>query len=278
ASITWDAVDNADGYRIYIGTTSGGTDVGNGEEVTGRSYTPASDWEEGITYYVTVVPFNAAGNAAGCIETSFTVEEADVPLPEVPECTTIIRPIDGESISPLEPGITWLPVAGADGYRITIGTTADNGDLVDGVEVNGTVYRPTFEFAENTTYYISVTPFNTAGEATGCGQLRFTIVPDNSINRTKYGFSPNGDGINDYWSIDGIEQYPDNTVSIYNRWGDLVFQIEGYDNQSNIFRGEANKLNRLGAGVLPSGTYFFTIQYHDGQETKRVEGFVVLRR
>src|SRR5690606_19114965 len=63
ASITWDAVDNADGYRVYIGTTSGGTDVVNGEEVTGRSYTPASDWEEGITYYVTVVPFNAAGNA-----------------------------------------------------------------------------------------------------------------------------------------------------------------------------------------------------------------------
>src|SRR5690606_32537951 len=83
---------------------------------------------------------------------------------------------------------------------------------------------------------------------------------------------------NDYWSIDGIEQYPENTVTIHSRWGDLVFQADGYDNTSTVFRGEANRLTRLGAGTLPAGTYFFTIHYHNGQEMKRVEGFVVLRR
>ncbi|MGV3760939.1 T9SS type B sorting domain-containing protein, partial [Parapedobacter sp.] len=278
AALTWQAVDGAEGYRISIGTTSGGSDVADGEVVTGGTYTLDAGWEEGITYYVTVVPFNAAGGAEGCAEISFTTKAEEIPIPAIPECTTITNPIDGRNDSSLEAGITWLAVDGAEGYRITIGTTADSGDLVDDVEVSGTVYHPAIEFTENTTYYVTVTPFNEAGDATGCGQLRFTIIPDNSISRTKYGFSPNGDGINDYWSIDGIEQYPDNTVTLYNRWGDKVFRATGYDNQSTVFRGEANRLTRLGAGTLPAGTYFFVIRYRDGQEIKQVEGFLVLRR
>src|SRR5690606_6633684 len=66
AEITWEAVEDADGYRIYIGTTSGGNEIVDGEEVTGTTYTPALAWEEGTTYFVTVVPFNAAGEADGC--------------------------------------------------------------------------------------------------------------------------------------------------------------------------------------------------------------------
>src|SRR5690606_18889793 len=91
AEITWEAVEDATGYRISIGTSAGGTDVVDGVEVTGTSYIHDGGWEEGTTYFVTVVPFNAAGEAEGCAEISFTIEE----LLEAPECTTIIGPEDG---------------------------------------------------------------------------------------------------------------------------------------------------------------------------------------
>ncbi|MBK1440014.1 gliding motility-associated C-terminal domain-containing protein, partial [Parapedobacter sp. ISTM3] len=105
-----------------------------------------------------------------------------------------------------------------------------------------------------------------------------TVKSHEDITKTKYGISPNGDGINDFWKIDGITRYPENIVSIYSRWGDLVFQVQHYDNRSKVFTGTANRLTKLGAGVLPSGTYFFVVQYRDQQEFKKVEGLLVLRR
>ena len=281
--ITWDAVAGADGYRVFIGTSFGDTDVVDGVEVTGTTFSLASGWDENTTYYVTVIPFNAVAEATGCVAVSFTTEELET-VPPVPECTTIIRPQDGERSSTLGDGIAWVTVDGADGYRVSIGTTPGGTDVVNNVLVTGTTFTPIVDFVENTPYFLSVIPFNAAGEAAGCATLRFVIIPDtlpepeHNIKRTKYGISPNGDGINDFWEIDGVEHYPDNMVSIYNRWGDLVFQLKNYDNQSRVFNGNANKLNRLGGGMLPSGTYFFAIQYRDSQETKKVEGMLVIKR
>ena len=42
--------------------------------------------------------------------------------------------------------------------------------------------------------------------------------------------TPNGDGMNDTWIIQGIENYPDNRVFMFNRWGDEIHYLEGYDN------------------------------------------------
>ncbi len=285
AVITWTAVDGAEGYRISIGTAPGGMDVVDGEEVTGTAFSLAGGWEENTTYYVTVVPFNTAGEATGCAAISFTTEVVEV-VPPAPDCTTIIRPQDGERSGTLDEGIAWVAVDGAEGYRVSIGTTLGGTEVVDNIIVTGTTFYPAFAFADNTPYFLSVIPFNVTGEAAGCPILRFLIIPDtppeeepeHHIDRTKYGISPNGDGINDFWEIDGIEHYPDNTVSIYNRWGDLVFQLKNYDNQSRVFDGNANKLTRLGGGMLPSGTYFFAIQYRDNQEMKKVEGMLVIKR
>ncbi|WP_461531951.1 T9SS type B sorting domain-containing protein [Sinomicrobium sp.] len=272
ASIGWNVQNNAEGYYLTIGTTPGGTEIADRQSTTETSYTPAVFWDVNTTYYVTVVPYNVQGSASGCTELSFTTENP------VPSCVSVSSPADGATGVSLDSGIHWNPTDNTDGYYLTIGSYPGGNDIIDRREMTTTSFFPASSWEENTTYYISVIPFNAAGMAERCGESSFTTRALADISKTSYGFSPNGDGIRDFWEIEGIEDYPDNTVSVFNRWGDMVFQIEEYDNRSNIFRGEANKLSSLGAGRLPEGTYFFTIQTRKDGQSGEVKGFLVLRR
>jgi gliding motility-associated-like protein len=72
------------------------------------------------------------------------------------------------------------------------------------------------------------------------------------------GISPNGDGNNDFWKIKGIENYPDNKVTIYNRWGDVIRKISGYNNSTRSWDG-TNEDGKL----MPNGTYFYVLEIKD---------------
>ncbi|WP_405211545.1 gliding motility-associated C-terminal domain-containing protein [Dokdonia sp. Asnod2-E02] len=77
--------------------------------------------------------------------------------------------------------------------------------------------------------------------------------------------TPNGDGLNDVFVIRGIEQYPNNTVRIYNRWGVEVYGVKGYGQDGQYFRGESNgRATVNGDQLLPVGTYYYTIEYTNG--------------
>lgn len=90
---------------------------------------------------------------------------------------------------------------------------------------------------------------------------------------TYEGLTPNGDGKNDYWQIDGIDYYPTNVVRVFDRFNNKVFEMPGYNNENKVWKGEAN--NGIGQGGLPEGTYFYNIDLGDG--SKPVSGFVVLK-
>jgi gliding motility-associated-like protein len=81
--------------------------------------------------------------------------------------------------------------------------------------------------------------------------------------------SPNGDGVNDYWHIQGIDKYPDNKVVIFNRWGDKVEVIKNYDNQSNRWEGKDEK-----GHMVPDGTYYYMLEL--SKERKTLNGWVYL--
>ncbi|MBX2897452.1 MAG: gliding motility-associated C-terminal domain-containing protein [Cyclobacteriaceae bacterium] len=87
------------------------------------------------------------------------------------------------------------------------------------------------------------------------------------------GITPDGNGINDSFFIkyiDVVEGAAQNKVFIYNRWGDLVFETENYNNVSRVFTGQTNS-----GKELPSGTYYYKIEFLQGQ-TKT--GFITLKR
>jgi len=66
------------------------------------------------------------------------------------------------------------------------------------------------------------------------------------------GFSPNNDGINDFFEVVGIEFYEDNRLEVFNRWGNLVYEKEKYDNTWNGIYQE-------NSADLADGTYFFVL-------------------
>jgi len=87
------------------------------------------------------------------------------------------------------------------------------------------------------------------------------------------GVSPNGDGVNDFLVIDGIQAYPDNKLMIMNRNGQLVYEAQGYDNSSKVFDGHSNKNGQM---QLP-GTYFYQLDYTASGISKHKTGFIVLK-
>ena len=83
------------------------------------------------------------------------------------------------------------------------------------------------------------------------------------------GFSPNGDGINDTFTIQGIEEFPENDLFIANRWGNQVFFTKGYSNQ-NGWDGTWD------GSPLPDGTYYYCLRLL--KVNKIYSGYLELRR
>ncbi len=82
------------------------------------------------------------------------------------------------------------------------------------------------------------------------------------------GISPDGDGKNDVFEIEGLHLFGDNSVKIYNRWGQLVFERENYEN---------NWIGKNMRGVdLPDDTYFYTLEIKE--YNKSYNGFLVIKR
>ena len=89
----------------------------------------------------------------------------------------------------------------------------------------------------------------------------YTLANSDNAITVYNAVSVSEDGKNDYLQIQNIAQYPDNEVKIFNRWGDRVFQMKGYNNNDRDKR--FNGLSDAG-NVLPSGTYFYSINLGDG--------------
>ncbi|RIY38273.1 hypothetical protein CKY20_01635 [Capnocytophaga canis] len=83
------------------------------------------------------------------------------------------------------------------------------------------------------------------------------------------GMSMNADGLNDFFYIRGIEDFPTNKVAIYNYSGIKVFEIKGYNNKEKVFKGHSNiGLTIAPSSKLPQGTYYYIIEYSDKNNRK----------
>ncbi len=124
---------------------------------------------------------------------------------------------------------------------------------------NDTIKTPLLTPEEAKQEIIPYVVFATTKE--GCLEIDSVYISIAGKIHPYSGFTPNGDEVNDYWVIDNAEAYPDLKVTVFNRWGEKVFQSKGYGGDK-VFNGKRNGKD------LPAGTYYYVIESGDGSNRK----------
>lgn len=118
---------------------------------------------------------------------------------------------------------------------------------------------------QTTTYVVEVESMD------GCKDTASVVVDVRAnINNVLFipnVLTPNGDGFNDTWFIKNIELFPENAVTIVNRWGDVVYSDNSYDN---------NWEGSYSGGLLPAGTYYYILEV--GGQWGTIKGDVTIIR
>ncbi|WP_164108661.1 MULTISPECIES: MBG domain-containing protein [Sphingobacterium] len=134
---------------------------------------------------------------------------------------------------------------------------------VSGTDLNvlrlGTV-RITATQAGNENYEAAA-PVNVSVRVANDASAKLPIIVHQAV-------SPNGDGINEFLIIEGIRDYIDNKVTIFDKNGVVLAEIQGYDNRDRVFFGKDHR----------DGTYYYYIDVKDGNTWKREKGFFVIKR
>ncbi|PCH75439.1 MAG: hypothetical protein COB98_08955 [Flavobacteriaceae bacterium] len=102
------------------------------------------------------------------------------------------------------------------------------------------------------------------------GVLSIEVTTDNA----NYAITPNDDGVNDYLVFDNLDVFYNNQLTIYNRWGALVFEKNNY---KNLWGGTSeHSLTIAKTNKLPTGTYFYILYLNDRSKTRK--GWVYVTR
>ena len=151
-------------------------------------------------------------------------------------------------------------------YKITQ-TDANNEEVINRATVSGT--SPLGVVVKD----LSDQNSNTSDGAT-------VLSVKNCVINVSNAFTPNGDGVNDYLHIDGLDCFSVNVVKIFNRWGVIVFETKKYDNITNVFDGHSLGRSTIGQTEgLPEGTYYYVVEYVDfnGNGVNKI-GYIYINR
>ncbi len=194
---------------------------------------------DGGSYDVTVTDAN------GCS----VVESIVVPEPDTLNIDFIVQDDDGTGNGAITAVVTggWQPYE----YEWSTGELFTN--FIDGLDAGE--------------YVLEVT------DSLGCTAFGNVFVSDLSIDCLTYRevITPEGDGKNEYLIINCLLHYPRNHLSIFNRWGQLVYEV---DNYANDWNGKT-----MSGQDVPDGAYFFVFEYQDVDgTTKQMKGHVTVLR
>jgi len=126
---------------------------------------------------------------------------------------------------------------------------------------NPTIRNPIASPNESTTYQLLIR------DAMGCEATGDFVV---EVTRQLFfpdAFTPNGDGTNDVWELFGVKAFPEIEVTIFNRWGTVIFYSKGYEQP---FAG-----NDATGSPLPAGIYTYLMAYDTPRHTQRGTVFII---
>jgi gliding motility-associated-like protein len=134
-------------------------------------------------------------------------------------------------------------------------------------------YRPNEGFSGNEMFEYEV-----CNTAKLCDKAKVFVLVTEYLFRIPNAFTPNGDGINDFFEIIGIDRYPGNSITIVNRWGNKVYEAKNYgiDTYPVYWDGYANTGSTFLGNELPTGTYYYILDLGNGQNP--IAGSIYLDR
>jgi gliding motility-associated-like protein len=225
-------------------TTPTATDQCGAITISG-SHTSGSEFDAGTTV-VTYTATDSFGNTTTCSFDVVVIPAQSLQVSNCPEDIVIVADESdtalvtwGEPIFSLECGILTIRSSNIPDSRFAVGNTKVIYTASDGL-----------------------------GNSIECSFNVTVTEPSLDLEISKL-ITPDGDGFNDVWLITNLDKYPDNSVTVFDRWGSVIFRSDSYNNIDRVWRGE----NKSGATV-PTGTYFFSIEVSYGRYKVKREGFI----
>ena len=256
-SATLVASGGTNGQYKWYSVSTGGTPMA-GQSNSSFSTPPLSTT---VTYYVTITIGVCESTRTPVTATILTAGCAPVITPQ-----PLATQVEGKIVLDLKPLIT------------TPGTLDVNSIKVVGQPSSGAIATVangvlTIDYTGKPFSGLESITLEACNTNSTCSQQQFSIevVGDITIYNA---ISANGDNKNPNFVLRYIEvlaETQSNKVSIFNRWGDMVWEGVDYNNTSMVFSG----LNNNG-GELPSGTYFYKIEFASGR--KMETGYLSLRK
>ncbi|MBL7939988.1 MAG: gliding motility-associated C-terminal domain-containing protein [Flavobacteriales bacterium] len=194
----------------------------------------------------------------GCADASAIVKVDVVTTPQVVDMTTLCNEQDRT-------------------YTVTFTIEQGNPSTYQVIGLDGTISSSAPYTFISTPIFTSQAFIGHVRDANACGEFRIEGTSPCSFDSEVFvpgSFSPNGDGINENFLIPGIEGYPNNTITIFNRWGGEVYDAAGYNNSTVVWDGTSP--DAAIAGNAPTGTYFYVLEL--GNSSEPITGFIQLIR
>ncbi|MBB6610733.1 gliding motility-associated C-terminal domain-containing protein [Pontibacter sp. Tf4] len=207
-----------EGRLEWYASASSGALLGVGNTFTTPALTHTT------TYYVQEVTLSCASERTA-VTVTVTEPSADA----------------GPDVTILKGRSTTLEASGGDSYSWSPAVGLSNPNVAN----------PVATPESTTTYKVTIT---TAGGCTFTDEVTVTVLPFVEIPNT---FTPNRDGINDTWEIANLKKYPNCKVQVFNQWGTMVFQSNGYQSPWD---------GRHNGQELPLATYYYIIQLEPGEK------------
>ena len=284
ATINWEPAPAADGYKVTVGITSGGSELANNVDVGNITfYDPVGmPWDAEV--FVKITPYNGLGDAQNCPEESFFIEPDSHPA-----CTELTSPFDGEDDVDVDADLTWEHAIGNQvGYLLTMGTTPGGSDILDMYNVGNVNSYDPGTLPSGTEIFVTVLPFNNSGAPSGCIETSFTteegLIGDNcsgakaiscgttvsgstteaneddvstcgtSITAPGVWYTFTGDGSNVVLSMCDMTNY-DSKINVYRGSCAQLICVAGNDDVPNCSNASAVEFESI-----PGANYFVLVQ------------------
>ncbi|MFC4817013.1 gliding motility-associated C-terminal domain-containing protein [Flavobacterium sp. GCM10023249] len=230
----------------------------------GNVISPSTLLIDGMVYYASIVDMTTGCSSMTrlAITVDFTIG-GNATINDNADQTCVFEPVTYTTESNMN-SYSWTVGSGG---QIVIGGGANDAS----VTVNWT------QVGANTVSvsYVNTAVCNSANSATFDLVVENCVAPGAACLTVFNEFTPNGDGSNEFFNIQCAEDYPNNKLEVYNRYGNLVFSTHSYKND---WKGIANVGGTFSGNVLPTGTYYYIFETRDNVLNVAKSGWLFIMR